>query len=194
MPPSRLERKKLQTRDRILREASKLFDEKGFAAATVDEIVFRADVSKGTFFNYFARKDDLLHQVLARRRDLAESAAAEILSLAIPVRDQLLSLFAEAAHAWEEDREWSRHVLDGIGGRISSTSHERTWRGLIRRCIERGQKSGEFREAVDPQRAEALLTAIYHDTLARWGGRAELELQDELRGQLTLALDGLATS
>src|SRR5437667_4130693 len=133
---SRLIRRKRETRDAILREAAKLFDDKGFAAATVDEIVARADVSKGTFFNYFKRKDDLLLHVLERRHALAERSAAEILSLAIPVRDQLLAIFAEAAHAWEEDLEWSRHVLRGLGSAALRTPAEhRAWRALIHRCI-----------------------------------------------------------
>src|SRR5260221_13620445 len=116
MTSSRLTARKLKTRERILREAAKLFNEKGFAAATVDEIVGLADVSKGTFFNYFRRKEDLLLTALERRHSMSEASATEILSLAIPIRDQLMSIFAEAAHAWEEDREWSRHVLDSLGG------------------------------------------------------------------------------
>ncbi|HTM57749.1 MAG TPA: TetR/AcrR family transcriptional regulator [Candidatus Udaeobacter sp.] len=193
MAESRLARKKLETRDRILREAAKLFDKKGFVAATVDEIVVLADVSKGTFFNYFKRKDDLLLTVVDQRQALAEASAAEILSLAIPVRDQLMSIFSEAAHAWEEDREWSRHVLEGLGGGALA-GRTRSWAAWVRRCIERGQKSGEFRSGVDPERTAALFLAIYHDTLARWGGRAEIELQAELREQLALVLDGVATS
>jgi AcrR family transcriptional regulator len=158
----------------------------------VDEIVARAEVSKGTFFNYFARKDDLLHSVIERRYALAETSAAEILSLAIPVRDQLLALFAEAAHAWEEDREWSRHVLAGFGGATFRKSGDPArWRDLIRVCVERGQRSGEFRIGADSDRAAALLTAVYHDTLSRWGARAEFGLQHELREQLLLVLDGL---
>ena len=192
---TRRQRKKLDTRQRILREAAKLFDEKGFAAATVDEIVARADLSKGTFFNYFGRKDDLLLSVIERRLGLAESSAAEILSLAIPVRDQLLAIFSEAAHAWEEDREWSRHVLQGIGTRaLAADDGARMagrWRELIRRCVEQGQKSGEFRAGLSPTRVEALLSAAYHDALARWGARPEFELQVELREVLLLVLDGL---
>ena len=198
-PPSsdsRRQRKKQDTRARILREAAKLFDEKGFVAATVDEIVARADVSKGTFFNYFGRKDDLLLMVIERHLDLAESSAAEILSLAIPVRDKLFAIFSEAAHAWEEDRDGSRHVLFGLGvsalGAGDDAGTAGRWRQLIRRCVEQGQKSGEFRAGLSPTRVEALLSAAYHDALVRWGARSEFELQSELRDLILLVLDGLA--
>jgi TetR/AcrR family transcriptional regulator, cholesterol catabolism regulator len=56
----RRERKKLAVERRIREAALELFREKGYEAATVEEIAERADVAKGTFFNYFPRKDTLL--------------------------------------------------------------------------------------------------------------------------------------
>ena len=54
---SRRERKKQETRLRLLRSAWQLFREKGFDNTTVEDITEAADVGKGTFFNYFATKD-----------------------------------------------------------------------------------------------------------------------------------------
>ena len=158
----------------------------------MDQIVARADVSKGTFFNYFTRKADVLKSVLARRARAAAAAADEILSLAIPVRDQLQMLLSEAARQWEEDREWSRHVLGAMTGPgLRAAVEASEYRDMVRNCIERGQKSGEFREALDPARAEALISAMFHDTLSRWGERPDSDLQSELREQLAMLLEGL---
>jgi AcrR family transcriptional regulator len=60
-PLGRRERKKLETHRRIYRAAMALFTEKGFDATTVDEIAQRADVAKGTVFNYFPHKATFLH-------------------------------------------------------------------------------------------------------------------------------------
>ena len=57
---SRRERKKGETRERIFKAACKLFRHKGFEATTIDEIADKADVAKGTFFNYFPRKEAVL--------------------------------------------------------------------------------------------------------------------------------------
>ena len=59
-PLGRRERRKLETRDKILSAARDLFAKNGFQATTVDEIASRADVAPATFFNYFHSKQALL--------------------------------------------------------------------------------------------------------------------------------------
>lgn len=54
------ERKKIQTRRRLLAEATRLFSERGFDQVSVAEIAEAADVSKMTVFNYFDSKEDLV--------------------------------------------------------------------------------------------------------------------------------------
>lgn len=54
------ERKKIQTRRRLLTEATKLFTDRGFDQVSVAEIAEAADVSKMTVFNYFDSKEDLV--------------------------------------------------------------------------------------------------------------------------------------
>ncbi|MFD4762427.1 TetR/AcrR family transcriptional regulator [Streptomyces sp. NPDC058439] len=54
------ERKKLQTRRRLLAAATELFAERGFDKVSVAEIAEAAEVSKMTVFNYFAGKEDLV--------------------------------------------------------------------------------------------------------------------------------------
>ncbi|GHP00470.1 TetR family transcriptional regulator [Reticulibacter mediterranei] len=59
---SRRERKKLQTRALIQREALRLFLDKGFEATTIEEIAEAADIALSTFFNYFPTKEDVVFQ------------------------------------------------------------------------------------------------------------------------------------
>ncbi|MFE6663904.1 TetR/AcrR family transcriptional regulator [Streptomyces sp. NPDC057697] len=54
------ERKKLQTRHRLLAAASELFAERGFDQVSVAEVAEAAEVSKMTVFNYFSGKEDLI--------------------------------------------------------------------------------------------------------------------------------------
>ncbi|MFI6862296.1 TetR/AcrR family transcriptional regulator [Streptomyces sp. NPDC050421] len=54
------ERKKIQTRSRLLAEATRLFTERGFDQVSVAEVAEAADVSKMTVFNYFDSKEDLV--------------------------------------------------------------------------------------------------------------------------------------
>ena len=61
---SRRERKKRETRGRIVEAATRLFSERGFAAPTVDDIAEAADVAKGTIYNYFDSKEAILFDFL----------------------------------------------------------------------------------------------------------------------------------
>ncbi|MET7336088.1 TetR family transcriptional regulator [Nonomuraea sp. NPDC005650] len=54
------ERKKARTRETILREAFRLFRERGYNATTVDQIAEAAEISPATFFRYFPTKEDLV--------------------------------------------------------------------------------------------------------------------------------------
>ena len=60
---SRRERRAAETRVRLFRCALQLFAERGFPNVTVEDITEAADVGKGTFFNYFESKDDVLSVV-----------------------------------------------------------------------------------------------------------------------------------
>lgn len=51
------ERKKLATWRAIRSAALRLFDEQGYEATTVEQIAAAANISRATFFNYFASKD-----------------------------------------------------------------------------------------------------------------------------------------
>src|SRR5512146_1524689 len=52
-------RKKIETRLALARAAMRLFEERGYAATTVDDIAAAANVSRRTFFRYFATKEEV---------------------------------------------------------------------------------------------------------------------------------------
>jgi AcrR family transcriptional regulator len=53
-------RKRQETREKLTRAAMALFLERGFGATTLDDIVAAADISRRTFFHYFASKEDVV--------------------------------------------------------------------------------------------------------------------------------------
>ena len=62
----RLEQQKEEKKQSLVQSAWDLFLEKGVSKTSVDEIVRRANVAKGTFYLYFRDKNDLLQSVVDR--------------------------------------------------------------------------------------------------------------------------------
>jgi AcrR family transcriptional regulator len=61
----------------LLRAAQEVIAVKGVYLAVIEEITERADVAKGSFYQYFKDRDDLLHVILNRRlQELRDTLAA----------------------------------------------------------------------------------------------------------------------
>lgn len=84
-------RKRRQSRERITNVAIPLFLKQGYEATTVDEIVAAADISKRTFFDYFATKEDV---VFAWQDDFGIALAAAV--RARPAKEPLAVTAKEA--------------------------------------------------------------------------------------------------
>ncbi len=69
------EYKKRQTRAAIIASAVMLFNTQGYVSTTIDEIAAAADVSWGTFFNYFSHKADAVTEL---GRDLMPDLATRV--------------------------------------------------------------------------------------------------------------------
>jgi AcrR family transcriptional regulator len=194
---SRRERKKDETRHRIFHAAIDLFREKGFEQTTVDDITEKADVAKGTFFNYFRRKEVVLAFLSETRLQAIEEDAGAILAESRPAREKLMDLYTTAASAYEEDRELSRYVLIELMTRMFSPTEEVVvrWHEQIVRLVTQGQENGELRRDLAPPRVEAVLTSLYYATLYEWVCCVPeaFSLLEELRARLTLAMEGIAS-
>ncbi len=59
------ERKKRESRERIIAAAAALFIERGARAVSLDEVAEAAQVARRTLFNYFPSKEELLHATAA---------------------------------------------------------------------------------------------------------------------------------
>ena len=86
--PGLRERKRRQTRERLTRVAMALFLERGFEATTLDDIAAAAEISRRSFFHYFASKEDVVLAWQDGSTDalvtaIAERPAAEAMSSSV---------------------------------------------------------------------------------------------------------------
>jgi AcrR family transcriptional regulator len=98
---TRRDRKRERTREDLIRAAAALFEERGYDATTVDDIVERADYSRATFFRHFPTKEDVvflnLPDLVAGLGDLQAPDDVDLWQAArTAVTEQILTFTADA--------------------------------------------------------------------------------------------------
>jgi AcrR family transcriptional regulator len=160
---SRRERKKRETRQRLLECAWQLFLERGYDETTVEEITEAADVAKGTFFNYFATKEILLDELALWRLELLGQRvrASEVAPESVVVRIKK-TLVAIADELFPEG-DLPRHLLLArISAPIKHKSAHRLG-SMVRELVAQGQESNEIRPDVDADLvARLLMTGVFY--------------------------------
>lgn len=168
--PSRRERKKIETQERLLAAAWQLFREKGFENTTVEEITNAADVAKGTFFNYFPSKEAMLGPLAAWRMERFWEDAGNGLQ---PDTDSSLARIKTLLRRLSEnlfpDGDLARRALSLHFVRRAEwkDAHLRLWRVLVE-LVQTAQAQGEIRPEADPRfAARLLLTCAFEQTRPR---------------------------
>lgn len=171
--PGRRERKKQDTRRRILEAATQLFTLKGYSAVTTQEIADLADVGAGTLFRYAPNKAELLMMVMNERvtttapagdapSDPGPGTVDAVLQLVAP-------LFAAAAAQPENMSAYQREVLFGAPGPARAEALERI-RGLehaLGEVLAAHVRRHGARPGADPARAATALFSVLYLKLVR---------------------------
>ncbi|MBT2384042.1 ScbR family autoregulator-binding transcription factor [Streptomyces sp. ISL-11] len=151
----------IRTRRTILEAAAVVFDERGYDAATINEILARAEVTKGALYFHFPSKEELAHAVV----DAQVSATPVRPALAGSSRMQeLVDLGMIFAHRLLTDP-----VLRGsvrLTMEHSSTAPGRSgpftgWAELHTRILTEGKERGEVLPHVVPSEVAELIVAAY---------------------------------
>jgi len=195
--PSRRERKKDATRERIAVAALELFSERGYEATTVDDIAARADVAKGTFFNYYPRKEAVLDALAERTITELQEVTRRLLASRAHSRRKLVTFVHEISRRHLRNPRLARvHVTRLMASRYDPTHGiAARIRSLVQSLIEQGQSAGELRRGIDAARASAVIQAMALGTLLAWfaSDTPRFDLEEELQNRLALILDGLVT-
>ena len=162
------------TKKKLFDAAMELIGERGFTEASVDDIVLRAGVAKGTVYYHFTGKAELVEALIEDRLSpLAErfrEAAAENsddprAAIEALVRAELEFLSENSSFSkllltemWREDRVW-RGTLVLLRAQLMT---------VIRDVIAAGVESGDFRDDVDPDFGASALFGMTATVALDW--------------------------
>jgi AcrR family transcriptional regulator len=202
-PAPKWRRRKEARPAEIVQAAYRVFSEKGFAAAKLDDIAAEAGVSKGALYLYFETKQDIFGAVI-REAVAPNIGALETMADAFPGRfDQLVRMVIP--------RVTELASASRIGGVLKMVIAEsgnfpeiaRIWHdavvarglGLLTRLVERAQERGEVRPG-DPRNhavsimSPILVAVIFRETFAPTGARV-FDISKLMEQHLDTVLPGL---
>jgi AcrR family transcriptional regulator len=155
------------TRAFLLRTAAQVFAERGYVAATQNELIAASGLTKGAFYFYFRSKADLALAVLQEQkgrwltevgeRVLAQPNPAAQLRELVPA---MLALISTDPSAWSITR-LSRELATepDVAEHVSASTAQ--WVGFIADIVRRGQAGGSLRRGLDPGAVAAVLVGSF---------------------------------
>ncbi len=154
-------------RERLLREAARLFAERGFNQTDVAELASRAGVAKGSIYNYFESKEDLYLFVCQDGMERSRNAVYGDLNPEWDIYRQLAHIFRQGMRFVLSFPEYLS-LYDGIASpgmerfadQLSMAVEKHTsdyLKQLIRRDIERGL----VRSDLDVNYTAFLINSLY---------------------------------
>jgi AcrR family transcriptional regulator len=182
------------TRASLLRVARDLFAERGYAGVGTEEIVRRAEVTRGALYHHFRDKKDLFRAVHEQvERELVESLGARIAGI-----DDARELLATGVRSFLDactDPALARiSLLDApsvLGWAEWREIDARYGMGLVRLGLEAAMQQGVIpRQDPDPL-AHLLLAALGEAALLIANAEDPQTARTEVEGPLLALLDGL---
>jgi AcrR family transcriptional regulator len=177
----RRERRAAETRLRLFRCALQLFAQRGFPNVTVEDITEAADVGKGTFFNYFESKDDVLGVMaeiqLGKVREALQQARAGKRSIQAILSHLFERVGEEPARSPELARALLSSFLASDRIRQSLARNLAEGRQMAAEIIEFGQQRGEINPKLKKDQVALHLQQTFLGTLLLWSLRGESKLQ-----------------
>lgn len=148
-PAGRIERKKEETRRKIVAVAMRLFRENGFDATAMERIAAEADIAKGTLYNYFPVKEAIVDEYI--RRSFADRYDERIARLrALPdTRSRVCAVLAELIQGIQAQPElFEKYFVYQIKNMLSlhrDAGMKSGFRLVTAEIVALGQAGGELR-------------------------------------------------
>ncbi len=155
-----------RTRSRLLRAAVSVFDRKGYAAASVREIVEMAGVTKPALYYHFGSKERLLAAVLEEAARTFTRTMEQAMVRSGTARERLFALCTDLHALFQEHVSVVRVAHAVFFGPLEGappfdfTTFDREMERAVRRIVEDGQASGEIASTASPSDVSLMMMGI----------------------------------
>lgn len=154
------------TRQRIIEEAAPIFNQRGFAGCSMQDVMEATGLEKGGLYRHFSSKDELamevfrhsLAAVMTARRCDDSAVTGAVAKLLYRVRQFVrvpspipggCPLMNTAVDADDTHPELRRLAKEGI----------QSWKASLSQIVEDGIRAGEIRKNIQPERIANVIVA-----------------------------------
>lgn len=158
-----------RTRRKIMEASEKLIASRGFDNVTVDEITAEAGVSKGSFYTYFKRKEDVVGEIAHEHFETVRARSDELES---GVCDKIAAFLTESMKYIVKSgvklaQQWLKCGMEPELTTDVSNKFAYDMR-VVREILEAAVKSGELAPETPAETIARLVTAEYYGAVTCW--------------------------
>ncbi|MBP7864359.1 MAG: TetR/AcrR family transcriptional regulator [Acidobacteria bacterium] len=155
-------------RERLLKAATEVFNRKGYAAASVSEIVADAGVTKPVLYYYFANKEGIYREIMETAFALFDEVLDRDYAHCPTVREKITALFDDVVDLFRRHLPVVRlfHAIyygppQGVPFIDFHAKHIK-WNRVILDRVEEGVRRGEFLPLDPLDMTQALMAAVIY--------------------------------
>ncbi|MGO6791394.1 TetR/AcrR family transcriptional regulator [Rhizobium ruizarguesonis] len=160
-----------------LSKARDVFWDRGFAAASLDNLSAATNLNRPSLYGAFGDKEDLYLDTLEGYRQDGMNTLAEALDPSLPLHDNIARVYAGALAIYLHGETAARGCLLIGTASVEAVQHERVREVLgrslndfddeIEKRMRLGVERGELAQSADPQMLARLASAVMHSLAVR---------------------------
>jgi AcrR family transcriptional regulator len=194
------DRRRARKREEILKAGLKVFAEKGYRAATMDDIALELEATKGLLYYHFDTKEQILNAILGQNQLIAAVEAEMVIAPGVPLAEALALMVNRWLDLMETNGALIRllHVQALVSGPENEFVYTQVLEHLYEvsaQWIDAYKRTGEVRPDLEARTWGRLVVDFMSSYFLRkqvFGERARAP-SEYVNGVLQILLNGTAT-
>jgi len=192
---NRVERKKEETKQKIIGTAMELIREYGIDAVTMEQIAREVDIAKGTLYNYFPAKEAIISEYIQRSFKRNNSQRILQFSNMPDTRSRMISILSTLIEGVQAEKEiFEKYFVYQIQNMLSlnrDAGFKNGMKLLAQEIIVLGQKAGEIRSDLPIDILVALFEFVFVEVAQEFYMKPEtFNAQETIESCVDLFING----